>query len=168
VQHALRAFTPRDQKTVRAAAETFRADPKLDVVKTITELNVGEALVSFLDEKGAPTVVERAFIYPPHSRLSPLTPEERGQVIQKSFLYGHYEKVVDRDSAYERLKQKTEQIQIEEQEAAAAKARKAAPKSQTTDLVTAAAKSAAHAIGSQIGRQIIRGVLGSLFGGRKR
>jgi len=168
VQHALRAFTPRDQKTVRAAAETFRANPKLDVVKTITELNVGEALVSFLDEKGAPTVVERAFIYPPHSRLSPLTPEERGQIIQKSVLYGHYEKVVDRDSAYERLKQKTEQMQPEEQEIAAAKARKAAPKSQTTDLVTAAAKSAAHAIGSQIGRQIIRGVLGSLFGGRKR
>ena len=70
VQHALRAFTPRDQKTVKAAAETFRADPKLDVVKTITELSVGEALVSFLDEKGAPTVVERAFIYPPHSRLT--------------------------------------------------------------------------------------------------
>jgi DNA helicase HerA-like ATPase len=168
VQHALRAFTPRDQKTVKAAAETFRATSKFDVVKAITELGVGEALVSVLDEKGSPTIVERALVYPPHSRLTPLSPEERAQIIQKSVLYGHYEKVVDRDSAYERLKQKTEQMQVEEQEAAAAKARKAAPKSQATDLMTAAAKSAAHAIGSQIGRQIIRGVLGSLFGGGRR
>jgi hypothetical protein len=129
---------------------------------------VGEALVSLLDEKGSPTIVERAFIYPPHSRLSPLSPEERNQIIQKSVLYGHYEKTVDRESAYERLKQKAEQAQVEEQEAAAEKARKAAPKSQATDLMTAAAKSAAHAIGSQIGRQIIRGVLGSLFGGSRR
>jgi len=112
--------------------------------------------------------VERAFICPPQSRLSPLAPEERGQVIQKSVLYGHYEKVVDRDSAYERLKEKTERMQAEEQEIAAAKARKAAPKSQATDLITSAAKSAAHAIGSQIGRQIIRGVLGSLFGGSRK
>ena len=168
VQHALRAFTPRDQKTVKAAADTFRANPKFDVVKAITELGVGEALVSVLDEKGSPTIVERALIYPPHSRLSPLSPEERTQIIQKSVLYGHYEKVVDRESAYERLKQKAEQVQVEEQEAAAEKARKAAPKSQATDLMTAAAKSAAHAIGSQIGRQIIRGVLGSLFGGSRK
>ena len=168
VQHALRAFTPRDQKTVKAAAETFRASPKLDVVKAITELGVGEALVSVLDEKGSPTIVERALVYPPHSRLTPLSPEERIQIIQKSVLYGHYEKAVDRESAYERLKQKAEQVQAEEQEAAAAQARKAAPKSQATDLMTAAAKSAAHAIGSQIGRQIIRGVLGSLFGGGRR
>jgi len=168
VQHALRAFTPRDQKTVKAAADTFRANPKFDVVKAITELGVGEALVSVLDEKGSPTIVERALIYPPHSRLSPLSPEERTQIIQKSVLYGHYEKVVDRESAYERLKQKAEQVQVEEQEAAAEKARKAAPKSQATDLMTAAAKSAAHAIGSQIGRQIIRGILGSLFGGSRK
>ena len=168
VQHALRAFTPRDQKTVKAAAETFRASPKLDVVKAITELGVGEALVSVLDEKGSPTIVERALVYPPHSRLTPLSPEERTQIIQKSVLYGHYEKAVDRESAYERLKQKAEQVQAEEQEAAAAQARKAAPKSPATDLMTAAAKSAAHAIGSQIGRQIIRGVLGSLFGGGRR
>ena len=168
VQHALRAFTPRDQRTVKAAAETFRASPKLDVVQAITELGVGEALVSFLDEKGSPTIVERAFIYPPHSRLNPLAPEERTQIIQKSVLYGHYEKAVDRESAYERLKQKAEEVQAEEQEAAAEKARKAAPKSQATDLMTAAAKSAAHAIGSQIGRQIIRGVLGSLFGGSRK
>src|SRR5512136_1050958 len=97
VQHALRAFTPRDQKTVKAAAETFRADPKLNVAKVITELEVGEALVSVLDGKGAPTVVERALIYPPRSRLTPLTAEERSKIIQGSALYGHYEKVVDRE-----------------------------------------------------------------------
>jgi DNA helicase HerA-like ATPase len=82
VQHALRAFTPRDQKTVKAAADTFRANPKLNVAKVITELEVGEALVSVLDEKGSPTVVERALICPPQSRLTPLTPDERSKIIQ--------------------------------------------------------------------------------------
>ena len=166
VQHALRAFTPRDQKNVRAAAETFRADPKLDVVKAITELAVGEALVSVLDEKGAPTVVERAWIYPPRSRLTPLSPGERNQAIRSSVLFGHYEKMVDRESAYERLKVKAEQQKIEEAKAPVRSGR--AERSPTTDLISAAAKSAAHAVGSQIGRQIIRGVLGSLFGGGRR
>jgi DNA helicase HerA-like ATPase len=166
VQHALRAFTPRDQKNVKAAAETFRASPKLDVVKAITELAVGEALVSVLDEKGAPTVVERAWVYPPRSRLTPLSPEERNQVIRSSVLFGHYEKVVDRESAYERLKVKAEQQKVEEAKVPARSGR--AERSPTTDLLGAAAKSAAHAIGSQIGRQIIRGVLGSLFGGGRR
>jgi uncharacterized protein len=166
VQHALRAFTPKDQKNVKAAAETFRASPKLNVVKAITELAVGEALVSFLDEKGSPTVVERAWIYPPRSRLTPLSPEERNQVIRSSVLFGHYEKVVDRESAYERLKGKAEQQKVEEAEAPARSGR--VERSPTTDLLSAAAKSAAHAIGSQIGRQIIRGVLGSLFGGGRR
>ena len=166
VQHALRAFTPRDQKNVKAAAETFRADPKLDVVKAITELAVGEALVSVLDEKGAPTVVERAWIYPPRSRLTPLSPGERNQAIRSSVLFGHYEKMVDRESAYERLKAKAEQQKIEEAKAPVRSGR--AERSPTTDLISAAAKSAAHAVGSQIGRQIIRGVLGSLFGGGRR
>jgi len=166
VQHALRAFTPRDQKNVRAAAETFRADPKLDVVKAITELAVGEALVSVLDEKGAPTVVERAWIYPPRSRLTPLSPGERNQAIRSSVLFGHYEKMVDRESAYERLKAKAEQQKIEEAKVPTRSGR--AERSPTTDLISAAAKSAAHAVGSQIGRQIIRGVLGSLFGGGRR
>src|SRR5512136_2518248 len=107
VQHALRAFTPKDQKNVKAAAETFRANPKLNVEKVITELAVGEALVSVLDGKGAPTVVERALICPPHSRLTPLSSDERRQMIQGSILYGHYEKTVDRESAYERLKART-------------------------------------------------------------
>jgi hypothetical protein len=166
VQHALRAFTPRDQKNVKAAAETFRADPKLNVVKAITELAVGEALVSVLDEKGAPTVVERAWIYPPRSRLTPLSPGERNQAIRSSVLFGHYEKMVDRESAYERLKAKAEQQKIEEAKAPVRSGR--AERSPTTDLISAAAKSAAHAVGSQIGRQIIRGVLGSLFGGGRR
>ena len=88
VQHALRAFTPRDQKAVKAAAETFRANPKLDAMKAITELGVGEALVSMQDEKGAPTLVERAWVMPPQSRLTPLTPEEIATVIQGSVLFG--------------------------------------------------------------------------------
>ena len=168
VQHALRAFTPRDQKSVKAAAETFRANPKLNVVKAITELEVGEALVSVLDEKGSPTIVERAFICPPHSRLSPLTSDERAQSIRGSVLYGHYEKTVDRESAYEKLKTRAEQMQAESPQEIQ-KRRAAEPKSQTEQLLGAAVKSAAHAIGSQLGRQIIRGVLGSIFGGgRKR
>jgi DNA helicase HerA-like ATPase len=168
VQHALRAFTPKDQKSVKAAAETFRANPKLNVVKAITELGVGEALVSVLDEKGTPTIVERALVYPPHSRLSPLNPEERTQFVHESVLYGHYEKAVDRESAYEKLKAKAEQMKMDSQEEAAQKRRTAEPKSQTEQLLGAAVKSAAHAIGSQLGRQIIRGVLGSIFGGGRR
>ena len=166
VQHALRAFTPRDQKAVRAAAETFRASPGLDVTKAITELGVGEALVSVLDAKGSPTPVERALICPPHSRLTPLSPEERAGIIKASVLYGHYEKTVDRESAYEKLKAKAEAQKAEE--APAAKKGRAEPQSDTSKIFGAMAKSAAHAIGSQIGRQIIRGVLGSILGGNKR
>ncbi|MBM4348263.1 MAG: DUF853 family protein, partial [Deltaproteobacteria bacterium] len=168
VQHALRAFTPRDQKNVKAAADTFRANPKLNVVKTITELAVGEALVSMLDEKGTPAIVERALVCPPHSRLSPLSPEERNQFIQNSVLYGHYEKIVDRKSAYEILKEKAESSGPASQEKPSQTRQAAEPKSDTTRLIQAMAKSAAHAIGSQIGRQIIRGVLGSIFGGGRR
>ena len=168
VQHALRAFTPKDQKSVKVAAETFRSNPKLNVVKAITELGVGEALVSFLDEKGTPTIVDRALVYPPHSRLSPLHPEERTRFVRESVLFGHYEKIVDRESAYEKLKAKAEQMKTESQEEAAQKRRAAEPKSQAEQLIGAAVKSAAHAIGSQLGRQIIRGVLGSIFGGGRR
>ncbi len=107
VQHALRAFTPRDQKAVKAAAETFRANKGVDVATVITELGVGEALVSVLDATGTPTPVERALIYPPESRVGPITPQERQQVIQKSVLFGHYEQMIDRESAYEKLTQKT-------------------------------------------------------------
>jgi DNA helicase HerA-like ATPase len=173
VQHALRAFTPNEQKAVKAAAETFRANPKLDVVKAIGELGVGEALVSVLDPKGAPTPVERAFVLPPRSRLTPLSPEERAQAIRESVLHGHYERAVDRESAYEKLKEKAAQRQAAEGPGGAIPGgagkggRAAETRSQAGTLIGALAKSAAHAIGSQIGRQIIRGVLGSILGGKR-
>ena len=160
VQHALRAYTPRDQKAVKAAAETFRANPRLDTTRAILELGVGEALVSMQDEKGVPAMVERAWIVPPRSSLTPLQPGEIAGIVRGSVLYGAYEKTVDRESAYEKLAAKAERAAAE---APAAPARKGA-KSDTEVLVGALAKSAAHAIGSQIGRQIMRGVLGSLFG----
>jgi hypothetical protein len=164
VQHALRAFTPKEQKAVKAAAETFRANPDLDVTKAIMELGVGEALVSFLDAKGTPGMVERALVCPPRSRLLPLTDQERSSVISGSVLAGHYERVVDRESAYEKLREKTAQP------AEAPEARKAErePVSESSKILQAMAKSAAHAIGSQVGRQIIRGVLGSIFGKARR
>jgi len=165
VQHALRAFTPRDQKAVRSAAETFRANPGLDVAKAITELGVGEALVSVLDEKGSPTPVERALIRPPLSRLTPLSAEERAAVVSGSVLFGHYEKAVDRESAYEKLKMKAEAQPVDEAPAGRQRGRAAEPQSDSAKIFGAMAKSAAHAIGSQIGRQIIRGVLGSILGG---
>ena len=159
VQHALRAFTPRDQKAVKAAAATFRQNKKIDVEAAITELAVGEALVSFLDTKGQPAVVDRALIFPPQSRLAPLTAQERDAIVKQSALYGHYEKVVDRESAYERLKSRAPQ---------AGTGQTVAPGSgwqvEAEKLAGALAKSAAHAIGSQVGREIIRGVLGSIFG----
>ena len=165
VQHALRAFTPRDQKAVRAAAETFRPNPKLDVAQVITELGVGEALVSVLDAKGAPTVVERAFILPPQSRLRPLSADERAQVRRDSVLFGHYERTLDRESAYEILKAKAEAMEAVEAEG---RRRTAAPMDQTTDLIWSMGKSAARSAASQLGRSLMRGVLGTLFGGGRR
>jgi len=190
VQHALRAFTPRDQKAVKAAAETMRANPKLKVETAITELGVGEALVSFLDEKGRPCMVERAFILPPASRIGPITAEERQAVIQGSVIFGHYEQTVDRESAYEKLKGRAQARQgvpaAGGQEAAGAGSAPAAGGGILDTLggmlggttgprgghhegaLESAAKSAARAIGSQVGREIVRGVLGSIFGGTKR
>ncbi len=167
VQHALRAFTPRDQKAVRAAAETFRANPEVDTAAAILELGVGEALVSLLDEKGIPGMVERAFIMPPRGSLPPLSPDEIRAMVRGSILYGAYEKVVDRESAYEKLRQKAEQAPPPPQRTPTEREPRAAP-SETGKLIGALAKSAAHAIGSQLGRQLIRGVLGSLFGGGRR
>jgi DNA helicase HerA-like ATPase len=162
VQHALRAFTPRDQKAVKAAAQTFRRNPKLDVEAAITELGVGEALVSFLDEKGQPNVVDRALIYPPQSQLSPLTPAERESIIKQSSIFGHYEKVVDRESAYEKLEATApETLQPAEKSGSSWQA-------EAGDLLGALGKSAARAIGSQVGREIVRGVLGSIFGSSSR
>ncbi len=104
VQHALRAFTPRDQKAVRSAADTFRSNPSLDTATVITQLEVGEALVSFLDEKGTPAIVQRALIYPPHGQIGPITPDQRQTLMQTSLVAGVYDTPVDRESAYERLK----------------------------------------------------------------
>jgi DNA helicase HerA-like ATPase len=164
VQHALRAFTPRDQKAVKAAADTFRARPGLDVARAIGELAVGEALVSFLDEKGTPTPVQRALVMPPQSRLAPLTPDERAAVVKASALAGHYEQAVDRESAYEKLRTRAEAAPPPP----AGRGRgPATPGEQVGDVLGAMVKSAARAAGSQIGRQVIRGIMGSLFGGRR-
>jgi DNA helicase HerA-like ATPase len=168
VQHALRAFTPKDQKAVKTAADTFRSNPALDTAKAITELAVGEALISVLDAKGAPTIVERAFVCPPRSRLKPLTLKERTEIVKASILFDHYEKPVDRVSAYEKLKQRTAEVQAEESEAPTRRGKAAEPQSETAKLIGAMAKSAAHAIGSQVGRQIIRGVLGSILGSSRK
>jgi len=176
VQHALRAFTPRDQKAVKSAAETMRPNPKLKVEQAITELGVGEALVSCLDEKGRPGIVERAFVVPPGSRLGPLSGDERRKVIESSAIYGHYEKTVDRESAYEKLKGRTEG-----QSEASPKAKPAAnvlsdvifgktgPRGgrQSQGLLEAMAKSAVRTVGSQVGREIVRGLLGSILGKRR-
>ena len=160
VQHALRAFTPRDQKAVKAAAQTFRRNKDIDVEAAITELAVGEALISFLDEKGQPSVVDRALIFPPQSQLPPFTSAEREQIIKQSLLYGHYEKVVDRESAYEMLKARAPQAQA----GTAQVPTQSSGKSEVGALLDAFGKSAVRAIGSQVGREVMRGVLGSIFG----
>jgi hypothetical protein len=168
VQHALRAFTPKDQKAVKAAADTFRSNPGLDVSAAITELGVGEALVSVLDGKGMPTAVERALICPPRSRLTPLSTDERSSVIKQSVLFGHYEKATDRESAYEKLKARAGEEAPAGTASSAGKGGASGPRSEAADLFGAMAKSAAHAIGSQLGRQIIRGALGAILGGGRR
>ncbi len=177
VQHALRAFTPRDQQAVKAAATTFRPNPKVKVEQAITELAVGEALVSFLDEKGRPAPVERAFVVPPFSRLGPLTPEERRKVIDGSLVAGHYEKPVDRESAHEKLAARAQGKAAEAEPASGwggilekigIPGGGSATKGRARETpLEAAAKSAARAIGSEVGRRVIRGVLGSIFGGRR-
>jgi DNA helicase HerA-like ATPase len=174
VQHALRAYTPRDQKAVKAAADTFRPNPALDTAQVITELGVGEALVSFLDEHGRPNMVERAFVLPPASQIGPITPEERKAAMAGSLVAGVYEKAVDRESAYEMLAARA---------AAAAPApqpdRQPAPASGgglgglvegmfgggrgRETAVQSMMKSAVRTIGSSVGRELVRGVLGSLL-----
>ncbi|MGB0126679.1 MAG: helicase HerA-like domain-containing protein [Rhodocyclaceae bacterium] len=186
VQHALRAFTPRDQKAVKTAAETMRANPAFDAATAISELGTGEALISFLDEKGRPSVVERAFVFPPASRLGPLTADERDGAIRGSVLYGHYEEVADRESAYELLKGRAAATQPEEARTGPAGSQPRGGEESGTSvlgsilfgttgprggrhdgIVQTAAKSVARTVGSSVGREIVRGVLGSLFGGRR-
>ena len=179
VQHALRAFTPRDQAAVKAAATTFRANPKLDVEKVISELEVGEALVSFLDEKGRPHMVERAYVIPPASRLGVLSADERRKVIEGSLVAGHYEKSVDRESAHEQLKTRSHAKGVDGTTPAPSRGGLGGildsitgggtpSKGRTREgPMEAATKSAARAMGSEVGRRIIRGVLGSILGGKR-
>ena len=187
VQHALRAYTPRDQKAVKATAQTMRQKPGLDIETAITELAVGEALVSFLDAKGRPSVTERVYVLPPGSQIGPIVPAQRQALLQNSLVAGVYEKDVDRESAYEVLKARTEAT------AAAAQGRpesagaasgasggmlgglndmlfgSTGPRGgQREGLAQAMAKSAVRTMGSTVGREIIRGVLGGIFGGKKR
>ncbi len=189
VQHALRAYTPRDQKAVQAAASTFRPNPDLDTAQSITELGVGEALVSFLDEKGRPSIVERAYILTPGTQIGPLTEAERKEVIAGSIVAGVYEKTLDRESAYEKIKgsgvknttDDKDGRQREQQDSAASAANQSggigdflkdaaggllggsSGSSRRDSPIQAMVKSAARSIGSQVGRELIRGVLGSLL-----
>ncbi len=164
VQHALRAFTPRDQKAVKAAATTFRQNPAIDVEASILELGVGEALVSLLDEKGTPGIVRRALIVPPHSRLGSITPEERRRVMQSSIIAGVYDQDIDRESAYEMIRERRAQAEAEMQNQVEASKPSPAAKG-ASNVIGAIATSAARSIGSSLGRQIVRGILGSIFGG---
>jgi DNA helicase HerA-like ATPase len=178
VQHALRAFTPKDQKAVKTAADTLRPNPKLKAEQVITELGVGEALVSFLDEKGTPCIVERAFIVPPGSQIGPLSDAERQQIIRSSDVFGHYEKAIDRESAYEKLKGRTEAKPAQAKQSSNPVSNpisdvlfgKTGPRGgrQSQGVLEAMTKSAARSVGSELGRQVLRGLLGSILGGGRR
>jgi uncharacterized protein len=193
VQHALRAFTPVDQKAVKAAATTFRPNPEVDVVQAITELGVGEVLVSFLDEQGTPGIVQRAYVLPPASQVGPITPEQRQQLITSSLLYAQYQHIDDRESAYELLKQKTAQAaeatiaakaqaeaakqaekqatqsqkqaenQLERERTAQAKVEERAAREREKMLINLAG-TAGQAFAGSMGKSIARGVLGSILG----
>jgi uncharacterized protein len=187
VQHALRAYTPRDQKAVKATAQTMRQKPGLDIETAITELAVGEALISLLDAKGRPSVTERVYVLPPGSQIGPITPAQRQSLLQNSLVAGVYEKDVDRDSAYEMIKGRTDAAatqaaQVPNGGAAGQTASggmlgglndmlfgSTGPRGAKHDgLAQSMARSAVRTMGSAVGREIIRGVLGSIFGGNKR
>ncbi len=190
VQHALRAFTPRDQKAVKTAAETLRQNPAIDTEQAIMELGVGEALVSCLDRRGSPTVVERAWIRPPASRIGPATDDERRAVVDASLIAGHYEKAVDRESAYESLTARAADRaeRAEAPKVPRERGKGPAPKppagssgglsdilfgstgprgGRKEGILESAARSAARSVGSGLGRSVLRGMLGSMFGGRR-
>lgn len=181
VQHALRAYTPRDQKAVKATAQTMRQKPGLDIETAITELAVGEALVSLLDAKGRPSVTERVYVLPPGSQIGPITPQQRQQLLQNSLVAGVYEKSVDRESAYEKLKERAEAAAPQPGTAGQAASGgilgglndmlfgSTGPRgAKYNGLAQSMAKSAVRTMGSAVGREIIRGVLGSLLGSKKR
>jgi DNA helicase HerA-like ATPase len=171
IQHALRAFTPREQKAVRAAAGTFRANPAFDAAAVIKELGVGEALVSTLGRKGIPGMVERTLVRPPASRLGPATAAERMLVMEDSRFSGRYDQRIDRRSAYEMLKERAEKAaeQVPAEAAGERGRRRAAPttrrRSRRQGVMETMFKSLARSIGSSLGRSISRGVLGSILKG---
>jgi uncharacterized protein len=172
VQHALRAFTPKDQKAVRAAAQSFRANPKLNTEAALMELGVGEALVSTLDAKGTPHIVDRVKIVPPASRLGVISPEERRQVLEASPLKGKYDQTLDRDSAHERLQARKQAVQAGGGVAVGDAPSSSPPRPpagqmgqrrQSDSVLESMAKSMARSAGTSIGRQIVRSLLGALF-----
>jgi uncharacterized protein len=194
IQHALRAFTPRDQKAVKTAAETFRPNPELNVEEVITQLGVGEALVSFLDNNGIPEMVEKALIVPPQGQIGPIQPDERMMFIRQSLVAGVYEKAVDRESAFEILQKRISQQQQEkaneqvheQQEKEIQEQQKELQRQQKeedrlakeqsrqgaggllNDLTKSLGQSVTRQIGSSLGRQLVRGLLGGLLGGGKK
>ncbi len=160
IQHALRAFTPRDQKAVHAVAATMRPNPGLDLKQVILELAVGEALISFLDTEGTPSITERAWILPPASRIGPITPEERQQLIQDSIVAGIYEQETDRESAFELLQTKSVREKTPD--------KRNVSHGNIENIIGALAKSAARSVGTTLAREITRGLLGSLLGRKRR
>jgi hypothetical protein len=180
VQHALRAFTPRDQKAVQVAATTMRENPDLDITTVITELGVGEALVSTLDEKGRPNITQRVYMIPPESRLGPATDAERALLIKNSIVAGIYDTTVDSESAYEKLQVRAKAAELQVEEAKKAEengglldsigdifGNTTAKKSRNDSLIESVAKSTLRSMGTNLGRAVVRGVLGSLFGGKR-
>jgi len=171
IQHALRAYTPREQKAVKTAATTFRQNPAFDTETAITQLSVGEALVSFLDEKGVPGMVERAMICPPAAQIGPITPEERGRLINKSPVFGVYERYIDRESAFEMLQERVEkelQAKVEEQTPAKTTRTKRKQPTVLEEISRQTGRAITRNISNQLGREIVRSILGSLFGGKRR
>jgi DNA helicase HerA-like ATPase len=192
VQHALRAYTPREQKAVKTAADTFRPNPDFDCAKAITQLGVGEALVSTLEAKAVPSMVQRTLVRPPSSRLGPITPEERRKLVAESPVAGQYDKAVDRDSAFEMLQKRAADAQKAEEEAQGGEQEesgrtrwtlpdfggeddgyapsrnsrsRSAPRPRASNRQTvaeAAIKSVVRSVGSSLGRALVRGILGSL------
>ncbi len=181
IQHALRAFTPQEQKAVRIMAQTFRANPGFAIETVITELGVGEALVSLLDENGTPAIVDRVFVCPPQSRIGVVSPEERQSLIKSSIHFGNYENAVDRESAFELIRKRSDAREAEARQTEQQRPKfqpptpryqepapvRRSPGRPRDTLVETMAKSAVRSIGSSVGRQIIRGVLGSIFGGKR-
>ena len=170
IQHALRAYTPKDQQVVKSVAATFRSNPEIETETAIQELKTGEALVSVLNKDGSPATVERIFIRPPESQIGPVTTQQRDEMISRSPFKGRYEQEIDRESAYELLKKKTErqaEAEVEESQIKQKKTKAPTRASSRQSAGEALLTSAARAVGSTVGRQIIRGIMGSLLGGRR-